>query len=122
MRQKTAVLKILLTKPRVLLLDEPTNGLDNESRDELGKILRELASSGVSVVMAAHDMEFAAKYADRFGLLFDGEIAVEESSRGFFSKNQLFTTEAARITRGIYEGIVTTREVIEICVINGKKE
>lgn len=110
--QKAAIVKLLLTEPEIILLDEPTKGLDTFAKKTLGKLLRGLISDGKTVVLVTHDLEFAACYADRCGLLFDGVIAAENTSREFFALNSYYTTAAAAMSRGIIENAVTADDII----------
>lgn len=71
-------LQLALGRPR-LLLDEPTRGLDAKARAELVRVLREVSSQGVEIVVATHDEEFSAAVADqrvqmRDGRMINGEI------------------------------------------------
>ena len=61
--QKAAIAKLLLLQPNVLLLDEPTKGMDAMAKDELAYLLKQLAASGMAVVIVTHDLEFAASHA-----------------------------------------------------------
>ena len=110
--QRAAICKVLLTQPDLLLLDEPTKGLDNFAKEKLGKLLRKLTNGGLTIVLATHDLEFAAEYCDRCGLLFDGAVTSENTSRKFFAENMFYTTPAAKIARGIIDGAVTVDDII----------
>ena len=106
--QQLAALKIVLgTEPRLLILDEPTKGIDVYSAEKMGLQLKELADKGVTVVIVTHDVEFAARLADRCALLFNGEITSCDTAKRFFSGNYFYTTAANRMTRGYYDGAVT---------------
>ena len=109
--QRAALVKVLLTQPQILLLDEPTKGLDFAAKEELGAFLREITD--VSIVVVTHDLEFAAAFCDRCGLLFDGSITSENSARAFFTGNSFYTTQTARLTRGIVDGAVTVEDIYE---------
>lgn len=109
--QKAAVVKLLLSSPSILMLDEPTKGLDSFAKSELGELLGNLGD--ITVLLVAHDLEFAAEFSDRCGLLFDGEITSEDNSREFFSSNNFYTTRVVRLTRGIIEGAVTEKDLYE---------
>lgn len=65
---------ILVSRPRVLLLDEPTRGLDYPGKEALGRILRQLASERITVLLATHDVEFVAAVAQRAVVLAEGEV------------------------------------------------
>lgn len=120
-QQKAALAKILLLKPKILLLDEPTKGIDAYSKHILGGILSDLKAQGMTVIMAVHDVEFAAEYSDRCALFFDGEIISEDTPNTFFSENNFYTTSASKISRHMYKNTVLCREVTELCKINEKK-
>lgn len=112
-QQKAAFAKILLMEPRILLLDEPTKGIDAYSKKILGEMLKGLQKEGITIVMVTHDMEFAAEYADRCAMFFDGQIVSSAPPEEFFSENSYYTTSASRISRGFFGGAVTAAEVIE---------
>lgn len=114
-QQRAALAKLLLCEPTILLLDEPTKGLDSDAKRELAAILRGLARKGAAVVVVTHDVEFAAEYADRCALLFDGEIVSEGRPRGFFPNNRFYTTAANRMSRHLYQNAVTSEDVIRLC-------
>ncbi len=98
-QQKAALAKVLLRHPKIIFLDEPTKGLDAEFKSEFAAILRRLKSDGCAIVMATHDVEFAAEHADRCALFFDGGIVSEDAPARFFSGNNYYTTAANRMTR-----------------------
>ena len=98
--QKLALAKILLQKPKILLLDEPTKGLDNAFKKEFSLLLKNLASSGISIVLVCHDLEFCAYTADFTGLMFEGWVCGLEKTSDFFEKNIFYTTARNRLLRG----------------------
>ena len=100
-------------EPRILLLDEPTKGIDAYSKKILGEMLKGLQKEGITIVMVTHDVEFAAEYADRCAMFFDGQIVSSAPPEEFFSENSYYTTSASRISRGFFGGAVTAAEVIE---------
>ncbi len=120
-QQKAALAKILLQKPRILLLDEATKGMDSFYKNSIGNKLRELCANGMTVIMSTHDLEFAARFADRCALIFDGECALCEKTREFFSGNDFYTTSAAASVRGYYKNILINQDVVRMCRINEKK-
>ncbi len=113
--QKAAIAKVLLTSPDILLLDEPTKGLDSFAKEELGKMLLNLTKTGLTIIMVTHDVEFAAEYANRCGLLFDGNITAENYTNPFFTNNNFFTTASARISKNILKNAVTVEDIISLC-------
>lgn len=113
-QQKVALAKILLLDPKILVLDEPTKGLDGSFKREMSEILKKLKNNGVTIIMVTHDIEFAAKNADRCALFFDGGIASEGTPEEFFCGNSFYTTSANKMTRGILKDILKDEEVVKI--------
>jgi energy-coupling factor transport system ATP-binding protein len=112
--QQLAALEIVLaTKPRLLLLDEPTKGLDVHTTSKLAERLKNLAKTGVTVVIVTHDVEFAAIVADRCALMFNGEITSCDKKTTFFNENYFYTTVANRMSRGLIDGALTVGEIAE---------
>ena len=95
--QRAAIGKLLLQDADILLLDEPTKSLDAYLKQELAAILKKLTAEGITMLMVTHDLEFAASYADRCALLFDGRITSEEEPHAFFTGNRFYTTTAGLI-------------------------
>lgn len=74
-RQLVAVAQALVREPRVLLLDEPTSSLDLHRQLELLRIVREVARErGVTVLLALHDLNLAARFVDRLIVLHNGVV------------------------------------------------
>lgn len=112
-QQRTALAKVLLTKPSILLMDEPTKGMDNYFKQGLVSILRELEN--LTILMVSHDIEFCAKYADIVSMFFDGGVITTNTARRFFSGNSFYTTSANRMSRHIFANAVTEEDVITLC-------
>ena len=85
-KQKLALITVLLTNPDILLLDEPTKGLDPESKKEFEKLLFELKNNGKTIIVATHDIEFAANNANRCAMIFEGEITSSQETGKFLPK------------------------------------
>jgi energy-coupling factor transport system ATP-binding protein len=86
--------------PGALLLDEPTRGMDRARKAELADLTRGLADRGAAVVIATHDVEFAATFADRVVLLGRGDVVADGSAEEMLSGGWYFSTEVARILDG----------------------
>lgn len=112
-KQRLALAKILLLRPKVLLMDEPTKGLDSYFKEEFAQIIRLLLDQGVTIFMISHDIEFCASYGDRCGLFFDGNIAASGTPVEFFSGNNFYTTAANRMARKYLPEAVTGKDVVE---------
>ena len=114
-QQRTALAKVLLTRPEILLLDEPTKGFDAEFKVTFALILRKLVAQGVTILMVSHDVSFCAEHAHKCGLFFDGSIVAEGTPREFFSGNSFYTTPANRMARHIISKAVTVDDIIGCC-------
>src|SRR5207245_5209752 len=74
--QRVAIARALAMEPQVMLFDEPTSALDPESRDEVLRVMRQLAEEGMTMIVVTHQMQFARDMADRV-LFFDGGRVAE---------------------------------------------
>ena len=112
-QQVLGLLKVLLKKPQILFLDEPTKGLDTKAKELVAQALQEIRSHGVTIIMITHDLNFAAKNADKVGLFFNGTMTSCTERHDFFGNNNFYTTEANRISRDFVDNAITVQEVIE---------
>jgi energy-coupling factor transport system ATP-binding protein len=83
--------------PAVVCLDEPTRGMDRTHKHELARLLRE---TDAAVLVATHDPEFVAEFADRVVLLADGAPIADGVAAEVLSGGTYFATETARILGG----------------------
>jgi energy-coupling factor transporter ATP-binding protein EcfA2 len=88
---------VLVTAPPVLLLDEPTRGLDYPAKAELAAILRGLADEGHAVLVATHDVEFAAEAADAVVVLAEGEVVSSGPTRAVLAASPAFAPQVTKI-------------------------
>jgi energy-coupling factor transport system ATP-binding protein len=97
-RQRLA-LEIVLegAAPAVVCLDEPTRGMDGAWKETLAERLRELARGGAAVVVATHDTEFAARWAERVVLMGQGNVIADGRAETVLVGGRHFTTDVARI-------------------------
>jgi ABC-type polar amino acid transport system ATPase subunit len=72
--QRVAIARALAVDPPLLLMDEPTASLDPARRSELGATLRDLTSSGRTLLVATHDDDFVRDFADRVMVMADGRV------------------------------------------------
>jgi energy-coupling factor transporter ATP-binding protein EcfA2 len=86
--------------PAVLALDEPTRGMDRGAKSSLAAWLSERRADGTAVIVATHDVEFAAEFAERVLLLADGRVIADASAGEVLCGGWYFTTETARILDG----------------------
>ena len=76
-KQRVAIVRPLCMEPDVMLFDEPTSALDPEMVGEVLDVMKELAKSGMTMVVVTHEMGFAREVASRVLFLDDGVIAEE---------------------------------------------
>ncbi|KAA0550307.1 energy-coupling factor ABC transporter ATP-binding protein [Bacillus sp. BGMRC 2118] len=116
--QKAALVCLLIREPEFLILDEPTKGLDAISKERLASILTKLTKDKITILFSTHDVEFAAKYATRCGMVFEGQITSEETPKEFFKGNFFYTTMIQRLLRNHNDNqIVTLEEAMLACTL-----
>ena len=82
--------------PGLICLDEPTRGMDTARKHELAGRLGDLARKGSAVLVATHDVEFAATFAERVVLMGEGEVLADGTAEEILSGGWYFATEVAR--------------------------
>jgi energy-coupling factor transport system ATP-binding protein len=97
--------------PGAVLLDEPTRGMDRRRKEDLAGLAAELSGAGAAVVVATHDVEFAATFADRVVLLGRGEVVADGDARELLAGGWYFSTEVARLLSG---AAATAEEGVEL--------
>jgi energy-coupling factor transport system ATP-binding protein len=98
-RQRAALASILVAEPGLLLLDEPTRGLDYASKERLAGILADLCASGVTIIMATHDVELVAQCARRVIILGDGQVVVDGPVRSVMTGSLVFASQINKLLR-----------------------
>ncbi len=83
-KQRVAIVRALAMQPDVMLFDEPTSALDPEMVGEVLEVMRELAESGMTMVVVTHEMGFAREVASRVVFIDDGVIMEEGKPDEFF--------------------------------------
>jgi energy-coupling factor transport system ATP-binding protein len=83
--------------PGVVALDEPTRGMDRARKDDLVGLIADLAARGAGLLVATHDVEFAAAFAERVVLLGDGVVIADGPAAEILSGGWYFATEVARV-------------------------
>jgi energy-coupling factor transport system ATP-binding protein len=94
--------------PGLVALDEPTRGMDRGRKDDLVGLVGCLVAGGAGVVVATHDVEFAAAFADRVVLLGDGVVIADGPAAEILSGGWYFATEVARVLD--LPGVVTPEQ------------
>jgi energy-coupling factor transport system ATP-binding protein len=110
-RQRAALATILAGRPAIALLDEPTRGMDGAASEALRRVLGDLRADGCSVVVATHDLELAARIADRIVALEDGTVRDLGAPAGALSGTSRYATEIG----ALYPGGPVTLEGMPRC-------
>ncbi|MCM0648521.1 amino acid ABC transporter ATP-binding protein [Clostridium swellfunianum] len=84
-KQRVAIARALSMEPDVMLFDEPTSALDPEMVGEVLKVMKELADSGLTMLVVTHEMGFAKEVSDRVVFMDKGIIAEEGSPEQIFN-------------------------------------
>jgi L-cystine transport system ATP-binding protein len=87
-QQRVAIARALAMQPQVMLFDEPTSALDPELRDEVLRVMRQLAEEGMTMIVVTHEMQFARDIADRVVFFDHGRVAESGSPEQIFSNPQ----------------------------------
>jgi ABC-type polar amino acid transport system ATPase subunit len=92
-QQRIAIVRALVMEPKIMLFDEPTSALDPEMIREVLDVMRDLARTGITMIVVTHEMGFAREVADRIVFMDEGEIVETGTAERFFSAP---ATERAR--------------------------
>ncbi|MCR5484312.1 MAG: amino acid ABC transporter ATP-binding protein [Clostridiales bacterium] len=87
-KQRIAIVRALAMSPKVMLFDEPTSALDPEMVGEVLEVMKELADSGMTMVVVTHEMGFAKEVASKVLFMDEGIIMEEAEPETFFSNPQ----------------------------------
>ena len=87
-KQRIAIVRALCMEPEVLLFDEPTSALDPEMVGEVLDVMKELAQSGMTMVVVTHEMGFAREVASRVLFMDQGGIMEENTPQALFDNPQ----------------------------------
>jgi len=87
-KQRVAIVRALAMEPKVMLFDEPTSALDPEMVGEVLELIRQLADSGMTMVIVTHEMGFAREVGTRIMFMDEGEIKEQNTPAEFFGNPQ----------------------------------
>ena len=85
-RQRVAVASVLAVRPEVLILDEPTTGLDYAEQRSMMDLVKNLNEAGSTIIVVTHTMWVVAEYAHRAVVIREGKIALQDTVRNVFAK------------------------------------
>ena len=83
-KQRIAIVRSLMMDPEVMLFDEPTSALDPEMIGEVLDVMKQLAESGMTMIVVTHEMRFAREVSSRTIFLDDGHIVEDKPSHELF--------------------------------------
>lgn len=86
MKRRVLIAKALAHEPKVLFLDEPSAGVDVELRREMWKLVADLKSQGVTIILTTHYIEEAEAIADRVGVISKGKLILLEEKKALMSR------------------------------------
>lgn len=84
-KQRVAIARALAMEPEIMLFDEPTSALDPEMVKEVLDVIKDLAETGMTMVIVTHEMNFAKEVADRVIFIDDGAILEDAEPHQFFN-------------------------------------
>ncbi len=84
-KQRVAIARALAMEPNIMLFDEPTSALDPEMVKEVLEVMKDLAETGMTMVIVTHEMNFAKEVSDRVIFIDDGIIIEETDPKTFFT-------------------------------------
>jgi polar amino acid transport system ATP-binding protein len=99
-QQRVAIARALALNPKILLFDEPTSALDPELVNEVLDVIRELATSGTTLIIVTHEMGFARDVADTVVFMDEGQI-IEQGS-----PQEIFTNPREPRTRSFFSKVI----------------
>ena len=113
-KQRVAICRALAMEPEVILFDEPTSALDPEMVGEVLEVMKELATSGMTMICVTHEMGFAREVANRIIFLDGGKIAEDGTPEEVFDhpKNNLFLPQVKRKTGSFFTVLDSLSEIV----------
>jgi ABC-type polar amino acid transport system ATPase subunit len=85
-QQRVAIARALAMNPQIILFDEPTSSLDPELVGEVLRVMKDLASEGMTMIVVTHEMSFARDIADRIVFMDHGNVVEQGLPAELFSR------------------------------------
>lgn len=98
-KKRVSIAGVLAMQPQIIILDEPTSALDPAGVQEIMAILSELNKSGITILMATHDVDLVPIYADNIFVLNEGELLLAGSPHEVFDQKEVIRKAALRLPR-----------------------
>ena len=93
-QQRVAIARAVATNPEIIYFDEPTSALDPELIGEVLAVMRDLAASGMTMLVVTHEMRFAREVSSRVIFMENGSIVEQGESKAFFAAPREARTQA----------------------------
>jgi energy-coupling factor transport system ATP-binding protein len=121
-RKRVATASVIAMNTPVVVLDEPTGGQDAEGIELLGQLVGQLVQQGKLVVVVTHDVNFAARHADRVIALYQGRVLLDDVPRTVFGREETLArthVEPPAVTRlgkllGLEETLLSPEELLAV--------
>ena len=121
-RKRVATASVIAMNTPVVVLDEPTGGQDAEGIELLGQLVGQLVQQGKLVVVVTHDVNFAARHADRVIALYQGRVLLDDDPRTVFAREETLArthVEPPAVTRlgkllGLNETLLLPEELLAV--------
>lgn len=84
-KQRVAIIRALMTNPKVILFDEPTSALDREMIEEVLNLMEDVAKEGMTMIVVTHELNFASNFATKIIFLDEGKILESGSPKELFN-------------------------------------
>ena len=85
-KQRVAIIRTMIMNPDIILFDEPTSALDPEMIGEVTNLMRKIASTGMTMLIVSHEMNFIKRFCKKIVFLSDGVVCEEGPSDEIFNK------------------------------------
>ena len=84
-KQRVAIIRALMTNPKVILFDEPTSALDREMIEEVLNLMEDVAKEGMTMIVVTHELNFASNFATKIVFMDEGKILESGSPKELFN-------------------------------------
>lgn len=118
MKQRLAIAAALLGNPEVIVFDEPTNGLDPVGIVEIRELIKELASKGITIIMASHLLDEVEKVCTHVAIMRRGQLMVSGNVNEVLSNEDIVEVEASNVNTAA--AIMQTIEGVKKVIINNQ--
>lgn len=98
-KKRVAIAGVLAMEPKIMVLDEPTSGLDPRGASRIMKLLYELNSEGITIIISTHDVDLVPIYADKVHVISDGKIIKKGTPVEVFSDVETIRKANLRLPR-----------------------